>query len=307
VPISLPIVAARNEIEIWLDFGRESCTKWNIAGGLGWPPHAFLEIDVSMQVSAFEKVAKSEASARQYLLQNCLRDHDIECPSCGAHRIYVIEGGKRRRCARCGNSFSPFAGRWLADLKIPADKWLWIIKFFELEMPATTISRETGISYPTVLKAIDVTQRAIAGKRATGSQHALAAFPHLDSAVIAVSHIAQGAVQTFMAVPTDLITLAMSFSMGALVWADRSLTCDTVLCCGKELKLVDRGDRVPHRRVFLDGMEGFWPFARERVIKHTSFAEPKLPLYLMELEFRFLHRDTQLFDILVERLCSCKG
>lgn len=260
-----------------------------------------------MQVFAFEKIAKSETNARRYLLENCLRIRNLECPLCGADRIYVIEHGERRRCARCGHSFCDFAGRWLNDVKISPDKWLWIIKLFELEMPATTISEETGISYPTVLKALDVTRRAIVGRRETQSADALAAPGWLDDVVVAVSAGAQSAVQTLTAVPTGLIRCAMKLARGALVCVDRSLTCGTVLCCGRELKLVDRGDRSPHQRVFLDGMEGFWPFAKERLVKHHGVSDDKLPLYIRELEFRYLHRDVQLFDVLVEKLCSCKA
>jgi transposase len=259
-----------------------------------------------MQVLAFERIVKSESAARKYLLDNCVRVHDIECPSCGADRIYVIENGERRRCAQCGHSFNAFAGRWLDDVKISPDKWLWLIKLFELEMPATTISKETGISYPTVLKALDVMRRAIAGKRAVRPADYWTGPPWHDD-VIAVSTGAQRAVQTFTALRRSLVRCAMKLARGALVCVDRSLTCDMVLCCGKELKLVDRGDRFPHQRVFLDGMEGFWPFAKERLAKYHGVSEGKLPLYLRELEFRYLHRDVQLFDVLVEKLCSCKG
>jgi hypothetical protein len=41
-------------------------------------------------------------------------------------------------------------------LNISFKKWLWIIKFFELEVSARKIAQQVGLSYPTVLKAVTI-------------------------------------------------------------------------------------------------------------------------------------------------------
>ncbi len=39
--------------------------------------------------------------------------------------------------------------------------WLWIIKPFELELSTRKIAKQVSISYPTVLKAVDLIRRSI--------------------------------------------------------------------------------------------------------------------------------------------------
>jgi transposase len=65
------------------------------------------------------------------------------------------------RCRRCSYDFHDFSSRWLNLLRISFQEWLWIIKFFELEMSARKIAQQVGLSYPTVLKAVTVIRMAI--------------------------------------------------------------------------------------------------------------------------------------------------
>ena len=77
-------------------------------------------------------------------------------------RSRAASGGAARGC---GHTFNPFAGRYLNNVKLSANEWLWVVKLFELETSATVIASETGISYPTALKAIDTIRSAIAEAR----------------------------------------------------------------------------------------------------------------------------------------------
>jgi transposase-like protein len=106
-----------------------------------------------MNVLDFEKIVRSEKTAKHFMLTRCSMVADIRCPSCANDRLYEVEGGKRRRCPRCGHTFNPYAGRYLNNVKLSANKWLWVVKLFELATSATVIADETGLSYPTALKA----------------------------------------------------------------------------------------------------------------------------------------------------------
>ena len=69
--------------------------------------------------------------------------------------------GKRYRCKRCGYTFHDFSGRWINRLRISYKSWLWIIKFFEVELSSRRTAQQVGLSYPTVLKAITILHLAI--------------------------------------------------------------------------------------------------------------------------------------------------
>lgn len=49
----------------------------------------------------------------------------------------------------------------MGRLRISGIDWLWIIKLFELELSIRKIAKQVKISYPTVLKAVDLIRRSI--------------------------------------------------------------------------------------------------------------------------------------------------
>jgi len=59
---------------------------------------------------------------------------------------------------------------------------------------------------------------------------------------------------------------------------------------------------IANGKVYINGIEGFWSFAKERLLKYHGVDAGKFPLYLKELEFRYNHRDRDLFDDLVQVL-----
>ena len=115
-----------------------------------------------MNVLDFEKLVRNERTAKHYVPTRCSMVAGLRCPSCSGDKLYEVENGKRRRCPGCGHTFNPFAGRYLNNVKLSANEWLWVVKLFELETSATVIASETGMSYPTALKAIDTIRSAIA-------------------------------------------------------------------------------------------------------------------------------------------------
>ena len=57
-------------------------------------------------------------------------------------------------------------------------------------------------------------------------------------------------------------------------------------------------------KVYINGLEGFWSFAKERLIKHHGMSRKFFPLYLKELEFRYNYRQQNLFNKLCQFLCD---
>ena len=57
-------------------------------------------------------------------------------------------------------------------------------------------------------------------------------------------------------------------------------------------------------RVYINGLEGFWSWAKERLMKHHGVSKARFPLYLKELEFRYNHRTDDLFDLIANYLCD---
>ena len=259
------------------------------------------EQDSLMNVLDFEKIVKSEKVAMHYVLTRCSMTGPFRCPSCSSEKLYEIESGKRRRCARCGHTFNPFAGRYLNNVKLTAHEWLWLVKLFELEMSATVITGETGISYPTVLKSIDTIRCALADERGadgavTGGREA---GRHLAISNGPGSHDEPYDADSG---PESGIFFHLAFGDDCLVLTKRSSNGQFLRCGDRRLEIVDYGKNFPRLKVYCSA-KGFWPFAKERLMKYHGVPLNKLPRYLEEMSFRWMNRGTPLFDLILEKLC----
>ena len=264
-------------------------------------PHACRNGARLMNVLNFQKLVRSEKTAMHYVLTRCSMVGGFHCPGCSCDRLYEVEDGKRRRCARCSHTFNPFAGRYLNDVKLSAHEWLWLIKLFELDTSATVIADETDISYPTILKAIETIRYAIADSKLAGRgtlsdceatrQLATSAAPEHDGP----SFVAEP-------VPESPIFLHLRLGDDCLILAKKSSHRGYLRCRDRKLEIVDHGKSFPRLKVYCSA-KGFWPFAKERLIKYHGVSLDKLPWYLEEMSFRWMNRGTPLFDLILESLC----
>jgi transposase len=53
----------------------------------------------------------------------------------------------------------------------------------------------------------------------------------------------------------------------------------------------------------VNGLEGFWSFAIERLIEFRGVSQAKFPLCLKEPEFRYYHRKENIFRMPAQNLC----
>lgn len=174
-----------------------------------------------------------------------------------------------------------------------------MVKLFELKTTATEASKETSLSYPTVLRTFEIIRKAIAGVPEGESENCFRgpAQSHRDSA--------SPQAPTVYSATDGHFLLSMRVSDGCIVIADRALNSDALLCCNRKLELVDRGKLFPKHRVYCN-VRGFWPFAKENLAKYHGVSNEKLPLYIAEMIFRWENRGADLFELIIEHLCSFK-
>jgi len=60
---------------------------------------------------------------------------------------------------------------------------------------------------------------------------------------------------------------------------------------------------IPKGRNYINGIEGFWSFAKHLLYQHRGISSMYFPLYLKEVEWRFNHRNESLV-ILLRRLLN---
>jgi transposase len=201
---------------------------------------------------------------------------------------------------------------------------LWIVKFFELEVSARKIAQQVGLSYPTVLKAVTIIRLAIVatqdpdmlfrgeieldesyfggrrkGKRGRGAAGKVPVFGLLErNGTVKVEVVRNVTAQSLLGMTIKTVR------RGSIVYTDKFRGYDALMFCGYRHLRVDHGKRFSSGKVYINGLEGFWSFAKERLIKFHGVSKEKFPLYLKEMEFRYNNRHQNIFPLLVHKLCN---
>lgn len=277
-----------------------------------------------MDIKTFESLCKTENKARLFFKKKCWKKRNVFCITCRSYKIYRI-AGKKYRCKRCGYKFHDFSGRWLKKLNISFKKWLWIIKLFELEVSAMKIAQQVGLSYPTVLRAVTIIRIAIAadskdakdlfngeieldesyfggrrkGKRGRGAYNKVPVFGILErNGTVLVEVVKDVTAESLLSMTVKTVR------RGSIVYTDKFKSYNALMFCGYRHLKVDHGKRFSSGKVYINGLEGFWSYAKERFMKFHGVSKEKFPLYLKEMEFRYNNRANDIFTLLVEKLCK---
>lgn len=196
---------------------------------------------------------------------------------------------------------------------------MWIIKLFELELSTRKISKQLGISYPTVLKATHVLRKAILfqyrrddelltgiiemdesyfggkrkGNRGRGAAGKVPVFGILErDGIVKVEVVKDVTSETLLNLTVKTVR------RGSIVYTDKFRSYDALMCCGYKHLKVDHSKKFSSGKVYINGLEGFWAFAKERIIKFHGVSKEKFPFYLKEMEFRYNHRHESIFPLL---------
>lgn len=275
-----------------------------------------------MDLYTYENLIKSESGANRYLLGFCFKNQQRICPRCHSRKFYKLLSGYRR-CQRCSYSFHDFTGRWINSGSLSSGQWLRILKLFELELSTRKMALQLKLSYPTVFKAVNTIRASILahaddaaqllsgeveldesyfgghrkGKRGRGAAGKVPVFGILErNGIVSVQVVPDVKAETLLSLTVKKVR------RGSIVYTDRFRSYDALMFCGYRHLQVDHSLHFSRGRVYINGLEGFWSFAKERLMKHHGISPLKFPFYLKEMEFRYNHRNQDFYEILVKYL-----
>jgi len=276
-----------------------------------------------MRVQYFQTMVRGANSAWRALSQRRWPGW-MACPICAAPRPYVLREG-RWRCRRraCSYTFGVRTGTWAGLSRTPDVTWLWLVKLFELELTARQAAIQTGVSYPTAHKAFLLLRRAILAeaepelfrqdveadesyfgarrpKRSRGDpRNRGRSTPHKTP----VFGILERHGRVHVSVVRDCSAETLRdhtlrwVKRGTLVYTDRWKGYDTLAFCGYRHLRLDHARHFARGKVHINGLEGFWSYAKGKFLKHHGVSPEKFPLYLYEWQYRYNHRDEDLFAL----------
>ena len=277
-----------------------------------------------MELNTYYKLISSEENARKYLSKKCRKNGHRFCPRCQQRKLYKL-ADDRYRCSRCQYTFQDFSGRWINQGRLSCVQWLSVIKLFELEVSAHKMSLQLGLSYGALYRAVNTIRMAILshaedasallggeieldeayfggrrkGNRGRGAAGKVPVFGILErDGRVHVSCVPNVSAETLLKLTVKKVR------RGSVVYTDRFKSYDSLMFCGYRHLKVDHHKYFSSGRVYINGLEGFWSWAKERFMKHHGVSRERFPLYLKELEFRYNNRNRDLFDQVANYLCD---
>ena len=239
---------------------------------------------------------------------NAMYIHGRKCWFCGKYGLLRL-GDKRIKCKNCSKKYS------LRKLK----RDLQVLYYFYLEVSARKCARELNLSYNTAATRYALFREAIVkyseqefrklrglveadesyfggrrkGNRGRGAFNKQAVFGILER---------NGRVYTAVVEDVSAETLFEHIKQktrkGSVFYTDDFKSY-------KDLKQYGKHSRIKHSKSFgkghnhINGIEGFWSYAKERFHKYHGINKANYLPYVKEMEFRFNHRKEAVYPLLI--------
>ena len=265
------------------------------------------------------KLANSVTKSRVYFRHERWQGKRI-CPRCQCRNINHV--ANRYACRKCRYKFDDFTGTYLAKIRVPLNAIVHLLYLFSLGVPAYRIRFYAGISLKTIEHTFRIFREAIydssmvnlrlsgkleldeamfggyrKGKRGWGAE---------DKTLVFGIYKRNGHVMTFP-VPDRKYDALMELikkhtRKGSLYYTDDYTAYASLIMRGKH-KVVSHGmDEYVRGDSHINGMEGFWSYAKTWMYHYRGVPKQYFHLYLKEIEFRFNNRDENIFEMLVKML-----
>lgn len=233
-----------------------------------------------------------------------------KCIFCDTNRLYRLTDG-RVKCRNCSKYYS------LQKLRTG----MMILYYFYLEISARKTARELDLDYETVQSRFMKFREKIAqycereakeklngeleldesyfggkrkGTRGRGAKNKAIVFGILER---------KGKVYTVIVPDVSKETLMNEIEKktikGSVFYSDGWKSYVDLQQYGKH-NVIEHDENYVEGSTHINGIEGFWSYAKERFRKYHGIKKNNYPLYLKEMEFRFNNRNRNLFKLLVD-------
>ena len=233
-----------------------------------------------------------------------------KCIFCDKYGLYKLKNIKVK-CKHCKKYYS------LRKLK----REIEILYYFYLEVSARKTAKELNFNYRLVHRKFMQFRKKIAeycnqearklngeleldesyfggrrkGNRGRGANNKAIAFGILERKGKVHTIIVENVkAQTFME------AIKSKTKKGSVFYTDGFRSYADLKQYGKHNVIRHDKDQFAKEKNHINGLEGFWSFAKERFHKYHGIDKKNYPFYLKEMEFRFNHRNESVFNLLFD-------
>jgi transposase len=244
-----------------------------------------------------------------------------KCPRCDGRKFWQLSTGQKR-CSRCGLTRKFHQSRW-TKTRIPSYWKGRLVEFFCLGVPAYRLRFQVPVHQDTVQRWFQILRETIY-QQALKELSTLSGQIEMDETMFGgrvpgkrdwgasgkqmVFGLYQrnGKVLTFPIASRgrrELVPLMTQYTKaGSLYYTDDWHAYASLRMRGNHVTITkDKGK--PKGRDHLNGIKGFWSYAKTWLYPYRGVPRKYFHLYLKEVEWRFNHRDQNLV-VLLRKLLS---
>ena len=278
-----------------------------------------------LDLLSLAEIISDEEKAIKFIESKCTKK--IACKFCHSKQYYFMKSKNRMRCKSCKKDFRPFADSGFSTVKMSYSRWLGLIMLFELYVSARTASKKIGLSYKTTLNAFEIIRIMILeelartdkqlkgeieadesyfggkrkGNRGRGAKNKTIVFGILERrGKVHVEIVKNVKAETLLGGTIKKVR------RGSIVYTDKWKGYDSLVFHGYRHLSVDHRKKFASDQVYINGIEGFWSFAKLHLAKYRGINSEKFLLYIKELEWRYNNRESDLFDLLVRYMLGAE-
>ena len=233
-----------------------------------------------------------------------------KCIFCGKNKIYKLKD-KRIKCKNCNKYYS------LKKLK----KDLIILYYFYLEISARRAANELNLDYGVIHRKFMYFRKCISnycndeadklkgefeldesyfggkrkGNRGRGAKNKTIVFGILERKGKIYTKIVEN-----VSAETLMEEIKNKTQKGSVFYTDGWRSYADLKQFGKHNIIKHNEDQFADGHNHINGIEGFWSYAKERFHKYHGINHANYPFYLKEMEFRFNHRNESIFNLLFD-------
>lgn len=232
------------------------------------------------------------------------------CIFCDKYGLYKL-ADKRVKCKHCNKRYS------LNQLK----RDMLVLYYFYLEISARKTARELNLDYQTIQSRfmqfrkniavycnqeaeklngeIEIDESYFGGKRkgtrGRGAKNKAIVFGILERKGKIYTKIVEN-----VSAETLMNEIQNKTLKGSVFYTDGWKSYASLEQYGKHNIIDHDKELVDKNHNHINGIEGFWSFAKERFHKYHGIDKANYPFYVKEMEFRFNHRNESIFNLLFD-------
>jgi len=230
-----------------------------------------------------------------------------KCRKCGSKSHYRFKE-ERVKCKDCNDRY------YLKQVSVD----LWTLYYFSIESTANKTSKELKVNYKTVLNRFNNYRRKIlqyqeqcfqllGGEIECDESYFGGRRKYLRGRSKSNKIIVLGLLERQGKIYTTIVENVKASSLldeiktksekSSVFYTDKFKSYKSLKFFRKHIE-IDHQELFAYGKNHINGIEGFWSYAKERLLKYHGVSKHNFILYLKELEFRFNNRKEYLFNLL---------